>query len=298
MSKYFNKTIFILTVIKLLFGNADQPVFNVFTSANKIGLGGSGSLQSSVLGNLTNPSSYLGKEFSVALIRYPADITSQSAGVVFPVLKGYGKFALNHISYGRFEQYDEDGIGIGNYNSHDTWFSTAYSNPFLKNKIKLGLSLSFYHSNYGYEKLNTFSLSYGMLYLLDNEKTKIGIILDRYGWAFGNSPTELNNKLVLGYSKRLAYLPLDLFIDAKIGKDNLEEIFVGGTFDLNKRFSFSIGSSSRKFSQNIEQKVSKTILGSTGAGLKYISGSNIFNYGIYIYPTGTLIHGLEIGTRF
>ena len=298
MLKYLNKTIFILNLINLLFGNADQPVFNVFTSATKIGLGGSGSLKSSVLGNLTNPSSYVGKEFSVALIRYPAEITSQSAGIVFPVLKGHGKFSLNHISYGNFEEYDEDGVDIGNYNSHDTWFSAAYSNPFFKNKIKLGLSLSFYHSSYGYENLNILSLSYGMLYLLNNEKTKIGIILDRYGWAFGNSFTELNNKLILGYSKRLAYLPLDLFIDVKLEKGNLEETFVGGTFDLNKKLSFSIGSSSRKFSQNIEQKVSKSILGSTGAGLKYIHGLNIFDYGIYIYPTGTLIHGLEIGTRF
>ena len=71
----------------------------------------------------------------------------------------------------------------------------------------------------------------------------------------------LHPKLVISGLKKLKHLPLSLFLD--ITSENSFDLtaFIGGEFDINKNFQFRIGSSNRKFNQNIKKIFSVQLLG-------------------------------------
>ena len=97
-----------LSLCSLLIAKTGYPALHVFTSSIPLSMAGAGYLSSSPISSKINPSYQSGKSFSASLIKYPASITSQSAGVQFPLLGGNGSMSLNYISYGIFQGYNDN----------------------------------------------------------------------------------------------------------------------------------------------------------------------------------------------
>ena len=79
---------------------------------------------------------------------------------------------------------------------------------------------------------------------------------------------------------------------------NNKDYFISGIFSITKKLSLSWGTSTRKFSQNINEDIVKTIFGSSGLGLSFMNDDIIVGYGLYFYGTGGLTNGIDLSIKF
>ena len=87
---------------------------------------------------------------------------------------------------------------------------------------------------------------------------------------------------------------MKLFIDLTSKDQSDLTIFLGGEFDLMNNFQFRLGSSTRKFDQNIDKGLFSSIVGAGGLGFGYEAQNIFVHYGVYMFGTGASIQGLEI----
>ena len=123
-----------------LVAKTGYPALDIFTSSINLSMAGAGYLHSSPVSAKNNPSSVFKRLFSASLIKYPASISAQSAGLQFPFKNGGGSVSLHNISYGVFQGYDEDAQFTGAYSSSDTWLRTSYRSKILLTPIFYGVS--------------------------------------------------------------------------------------------------------------------------------------------------------------
>ena len=271
---------------------------NVYTSSNRIGLGGAGYLFPSPISLKKNPAmNNLNRQFITSIIRYPASITSSSLGLNLPINNFIFTPSIKYVSYGVFKGYDNQANYIGNYSSYETWVGATISKKLLNLPVYLGTHLNWHRSVYSDFLINSFSLDVGIKVFLNKADNAFGLSLHQIGSS--RDSNMLVPELVLSGSKKLEYLPaviyLDCFINNRIKKNDL---FLGSIFKINKKLSFMIGSSTRKIDQNTSEKLFKSILGATGFGALYNVNNIVIQYGVYVYGTGAQLYGLDIGMKF
>ena len=296
--KYLRLSLNFIIYSSLLFSKTSFPGIQLFSSSMNLSMGGAGYLKSFPSSFNINPAAFEGKIFSASMIKYPASISNQNAGIIVPISNnGFGNFSISHLSYGTFEGYDEDGESMDSYNSSDTKISTSYSKGFSHFPFTIGIGSNIYFSNYGNNNLKIITLSSGVCLKLKKQKTLLGISIHDFGKNISRYKIELSPKLVISSAKELKYLPLKVFMDF-IPEDNSPlTVFLGGEFNINDKLQFRLGSSTRKFDQNIEEDFFRTIGGATGIGFGYDTKTAMIHYGVFMYGTGALIHGIDIVTK-
>tara|TARA_Y100000590_G_scaffold420874_1_gene524024 strand:+ start:839 stop:1678 length:840 start_codon:yes stop_codon:yes gene_type:complete len=272
------------------------PGFDVLTSSTRLSLAGAGLLQTSAISSMINPSIYDKKFFSLSIIRYPASITSQSAGLVLPLRKGYGHFSINNISYGIFQGYNIDAESTGTYDSNDTRLISSYSQGLTLLPINIGLSLSYFNSNYERYNFNIISFAFGCHINLEKHKALIGLSAHQIGLSYGNAGINMHPKVALSTSKRLQYLPSSIYIDI-INSRLKTEIFTGIITDINKKIKLFIGSSTMKRKHDLKNNLLRSLLGASGIGFSYTDNSFSVHYGLFFYGTGSLNNGIELSIK-
>ena len=282
----------------LLIAKTGYPALHIFTSSVPLSMAGAGYLHSSPISSKMNPSSQSGRSFSASLIKYPASITSQSAGAQFPFLDGNLSMSINYISYGIFQGYTDFAEPIGTYSSADSWLGVSFSRRVLSLPIYWGVRSKFYSSLYNNSKIRLATLSTGAHLMLNKYKVNLGISIHDLGKQLKGPKLDLSPQLLLSLSKELINLPLTLYVDfIPYNENKNSEMFIGGNFNVGKNFQLRAGSSTRKIEHNIKKGMAQSILGSTGMGFGYRNKSVFCHYGFYIYGTTALIQGLEIGTN-
>ena len=271
------------------------PGMDIFTSSANLSMGGAGYLKPSPLSSNINPSIYGGKVFSASIIKYPAGIASQNIGISLLFKNNtFGKFSINNISYGIFEGYNENLISTGTYSASDTKISASYGKRILRLPIKLGVQSSFYFSNYGDYTFNIFSFSTGFSFRAEEQKFTLGMSIHNLATSSSDLVVDLHPRLVMSGSKKLKHLPLSLFLDLTSENSSDLTVFIGGEFDINKNLQFRLGSSNRKFNQNIKKDIFSSVIGASGFGFGYKKKDILINYSIYMFGTGALSQSLEI----
>ena len=250
-----------------------------------------------------NPAnSSLQRSFSTSFILYPAGIQAQSVSVLIPKSNSLITVAINHISYGTFKGYDENSIPTNNYSSSDTWMRLGYSGAYEKLPIRYGISNQLYYSKLENYSITKLFFSGGLIWQIKKYKTNIGLSIDDVTIQINpvsdiikSSPAKYN----IGVQKELAYLPLIISIDYLcFNNTKNKDYFISGIFILSKKISFSWGTSTRKFDQNIKENILKTIMGSSGAGISYKYDGIVIGYGLYFYGTGGWTNGLDLSINF
>ena len=294
-SIYLRLFCFITLFLSGVFSKTSFPGMDIFTSSANISMGGAGYLKPSPLSSNINPSVYGRKVFSASIIKYPAGIASQNIGISFLYKNNtFGKFSINNISYGVFDGYNENLISTGTYTASDTKISASYGRRILRLPIKLGVQSSFYLSNYGGYAFNIYSLSTGLSFKAKEQKFTLGISIHNLATNSSDFVVDLHPRLVISGVKKLKHLPLSLFLDLTSENSSDLTLFMGGEFDINKNFQFRLGSSNRKFNQNIKKDIFSSVIGASGFGFGYKKRDIIINYGIYIFGTGALSQSMEI----
>ena len=297
------KKFIILFVFYYLNGDTISPSLYSWFSASKISQAGGGNLNMSPNSRSTNPANLsVSRRFSTSFVLYPAGIQAQSVSLLIPQTNRLITVAINHISYGTFKGYDENAIPTNNYSSSDTWIRLGYSKLSKNFPISYGISNQLYFSKLGEYSSTILYLSLGTIWNIKKYKTNIGLSI--HDISINISP--INNiieksplRYNIGVSKKLEYLPLKISIDyLSINNKKNKDYFISGIFSLPRNLSFILGTSTRKFSQNIEESVIKTILGSSGVGFNYKDKGIIIGYGLYFYGTGGWTNGLDLSIDF
>ena len=297
------KNFLILFLFYYLNGDTISPSLYSWFSASKLSQAGGGNLNMSPNSRSTNPANLLvGRSFSTSFVIYPAGIQAQSVSLLIPKSNRLITVAINHISYGAFKGYDENAIPTNNYSSSDTWMRLGYSKLSKNLPISYGISNQLYFSKLGKYSSTIFYLSLGAIWKIKKYKTNIGLSI--HDISINISP--INNiieksplRYNIGVSKKLEYLPLKISIDyISINNNKNKDYFISGIFSLPRNLCFILGTSTRKFSQNIEESVIKTILGSSGVGFNYKDKGIIIGYGLYFYGTGGWTNGLDLSIDF
>ena len=278
-----------------LYSKTSFPGANTFSSTVHLSMGGAGYLKFSSSNFNVNPSIFGGKIFSASIIKYPASIVSQNIGITLPIINnGFSSFSINHISYGTFDGYTEDSEPTGSYSSSDTRISGSYGRIFSKIPLRIGMRSNYFLLKYGNQRFRMLSLGIGFAISSKKQGITLGFSIHDIAINLSENKVELTPQFVISSSKKLKYLPLELYIDLTSKDQSDRTLFFGGEFDIGSSLIFRIGSSTRKFNQNIEKDLFSSIVGAGGLGFGYKSQNIIFNYGVYMFGTGALTQGIEI----
>ena len=289
-------------IICFLEANSIPPELNVWFSASELSYAGGGNLIFNPNSRFKNPANFSSKRcFSTSFIFYPAGVQAQSASIFLPNESQLFTGAVNHISYGTFNGYTEEALATENFTSSETWLRLDYSKAVNEYPIRVGLSNQLYFSKLEEYKSTKLYFSFGAVWDIDKYKTNIGLSIGDIRLKTNSSrifkqisPLKYN----IGLSKELNYLPLKISADfLSIGSRN-QDCFISGIFFISKKLSLSWGTSTRKFSQNTNENVLKTILGSSGLGLSFIKNDIIIGYGLYFYGTSGIINGIDLSIKF
>ena len=294
-----------LTFLYLLYfleANPISPGLNAWFSASELSFAGGGNLIFTPNSRAANPANYISERlFSTSFILYPAGIQAQSASIFLPKKSKFLTVAINHIFYGAFNGYSEEAIPTNNFTSSETWLRFDYSGSVNDYPFRYGASNQLYFSkleNYNSTKLY---FSFGIFWDIEKYKTSIGFSVDDFDIQISSSSITREHvpiKYNLGLCKELNYLPLKISIDYLSIGANEQDYFISGVFSISKRLSLSWGTSTRKFSQNTSESVSKTIFGSSGLGISFMNDDIKIGYGLYFYGTGGLTNGIDLSIKF
>jgi len=293
---------FFIVILSCLSAETGYPGFDVFTSSLQLGLGGAGFLNPSPISSKLNPSvADTGRYFSTSIIRYQAGITSQSAGISMPWKKGFGIFSVRHFSYGTFDGYDDNFQSTGAYQSSDTWLQYGYSRQVKTMPLSIGTIAQFYNASLKDHQIKAIIISLGSAFYIQKFQAILGVSFHNNGKTFyGNNFAQGTTipKTVISGTKKLAHLPLTLYLDTIFSKEQVEpEIFLGGEFNLKNGIGVRWGTSTRKLDHNTQQDFLRSVIGASGFGFGINTGVTSINYGTFIFGTGATIHGFQIGIR-
>ncbi len=291
-----------LYILYFLDASPISPGLNTWFAASELSYAGGGNLIFTPNSRAANPANYFSERcFSTSFIFYPAGIQSQSVSIFLPKKSQLLTAAINHTSYGTFKGYSEEAIPTDNFTSNETLLRFGYSNSFNEYPIRYGLSNQFYLSKL--EEYNSMKLyfSFGAIWDIEKYKTSIGLSVGDVDIEISsNSKTKQNspNRYNIGFCKELSYLPLKISVDYLSITTKNKDYFISGIFSISKQLSLSWGTSTRKFSQNTNENVLKTIFGSSGLGISFMNNDIIIGYGLYFYGTGGVTNGIDLSIKF
>jgi len=241
------------------------------------------------------------KSFSTSYVFYPAGIQAQSASLLLSINNKVIIGSVNHISYGTFNGYDENAIQTDNYTSSDTWVRLGYAESFKKLPLRFGMSNQVYFSKLeNYKSIFLYS-SFGLAWEIKKYKLEIGAMINDFLLIHNDSKGSIKKsaEFNIGFCKELIYLPLKISMDFRSNFYRaFEDCYISGEFKVSDTFSFNLGTSTRKFSQNTEQSLSQTIFGSSGLGINYKNKDLIIGYGLYFYGVGGFSNGFDLTIKF
>lgn len=256
--------------------------------------GGAGAVQGSDSDRI-NPAgiALLPKQINFSLIKYPAEISAQSALFVKPLNNSNIGIGLRHLNYGNFIATNEDGIEDGTYTAGDTWLSVAWARN--NKNISLGVNGGVFISSLESYNAAAVVFSTGVLYDYHRHDTQIGISISNFGMfvtRYTEQKGKLPTKVILSANKGLAHLPLDLNFDIGYNTYNKNTYWrIGGIFALPYNLQLTMGINSNNLTQRTESNVTKSFLGSSGLGITYTHKQYSIEIGGYTYSTGGWIYG-------
>tara|TARA_B100001057_G_scaffold7173_1_gene6554 strand:+ start:204 stop:1100 length:897 start_codon:yes stop_codon:yes gene_type:complete len=296
--------IFIVLIffISSLIANDINPGLFTWFSASELSFAGGSSLSLAPNSRNVNLAETTDdKSFSTSYVFYPAGIQAQSASLLLSINNKVIIGSINHISYGTFNGYDENAIQTDNYTSSDTWVRLGYTEAFNKLPLRFGMSNQVYFSKLeNYKSIFLYS-SFGLVWEIEKYKLEVGIMINDFLLIHNDSKGSINNApdFNIGFCKELIHLPLKMSMDFRTNAYlDFEDCYISGEFKFSDIFSFNVGTSTRKFSQNTEQSLSQTIFGSSGLGINYKNKELIIGYGLYFYGVGGFSNGFDLTIKF
>jgi hypothetical protein len=203
-------------------GNASFQFLSLPYSAKATSLGG---LNISSMGNdlglaMFNPSlltSEMDEHLQVSVKPYFAGIQQYDMiGVLHSgkknVTMGWG---VHYLDYGTIPMTDIAGNELGNMRPNDYVIQYSAATNYIQN-FRIGSSLKYIKSNYGMYTSSGIAMDIGLTYLSPNGLSQASILVSNVGVQLASSGAkqDLPFNLILGWSKKLEYAPLQFSVTA------------------------------------------------------------------------------------
>ena len=158
---------------------------------------------------------------------------------------------VNYISFGTFNETNEQGVGIGTFGAGDMAFSLSLARPFEEN-FYYGVTGKFIYSSIADANSSALAADFGLMYLIPGDDpislglsiSNIGTQLDPYIDTKESLPVEIK----IGGTIKPQHLPLQLNVNLhKLNEehnsflDTFTYFTVGGEFTLSKALRFRFG---------------------------------------------------------
>lgn len=117
---------------------------------------------------------------------------------------------LRYLSFGSFDERNDIGEKTGTFSAADVSLTLGGSRAWT-NKVRYGAALSISHSSLASNGANALSTEAGLVYSDEASRQSIGVSLHHLGVvvsSIGERSDKLPTDLRIGYTRRLAHLPL------------------------------------------------------------------------------------------
>ncbi len=186
-----------------------------------------------------------GRLASATYLNHVLDFQSGFVAYTQP-LKNLGQIAVgvNYMSYGDFDRTDVNGQKIGSFGAGSFAVTTSLGRSINEN-LMAGVSTKFIYSSIDEYNSTALAIDFGMIYKVPFiEDMNVGVGIFNAGQAitaFMNNKDPLPLNFVLGFSKKLAHLPLEYSITANKYIDDDIQINIGGEFTLTEGVFLRLG---------------------------------------------------------
>ena len=297
-------TAIFLVLIHVSFAQVSFPGMDLWFHPQTLAMAGGGECIQSLESDRFNPAVIRsdGRLFSIGIISYPGDIIAESVSILLPRKSRTISVSLRHFGYGIFEGKDNNNISTENYMSSDSWLSASSTLSDTSKIYATGLNAGIFISNLEKYQAVVLTMGLGILITLPNDLGKIsatiqngGMPIDHYTGVEENLPIRIS----FGGARKLAYLPLELALDAiYYPGENSTRAHLSGVVDFPYHFQLRLGTTSMKLNQQTTYGVMRDFFADTGFGLSYSFSEYSFDLGTYMYGNGGWASGLGFGLKF
>ena len=240
-------------------GKAGYQFLRTYTGARPSALAGAFvSFSGDIHAIYFNPSGLaeLGSQMvSASYLNHVLDFQSGSVMYSRPLRRlGQGAIAVNYMNYGEFDETDINGNKVGTFNA-GSFVITSSLARLLTDKLLIGASAKFIHSTISTYSSSAIAIDLGAIYHLSFiEDMNVGVAVLNLGTAltaFVDEKDPLPLNLVVGFSKKLAHLPLEYSVSVNKYIDDDVQVNVGGEFTLSEGMFLRVGYNSLGRDQKI-----------------------------------------------
>lgn len=172
-------------------------------------------------------------------------------------VEGIGRFgaAISYITYGTFTEADANGNRLGEYSAGDLAFLIGYANM-LGDNLYYGANIKLIHSSLADYSSSAVAFDVGLQYVFGEGDTRLGLAIKHFGTqlsTYTSVDEDLPTDITLGFSQKLARLPLILFLDFHKLNEESDSFFqrfnafsVGGEFRLSEALKLRVGYDNEK----------------------------------------------------
>ena len=247
-----------------------------------------------------------GNPVSFSFVKHLEDINLASLSYSTN-LKNIGRIggAVQYINYGTFIAADEMGNKTGQYKAGEVAFIGGYSN-ILAPDFSYGANIKFIYSSIADRSSTAFAFDMGLHYSIPSDMIEIGFAVLNMGsqiTSYYSTKEQLPLDIVIGVSKKLKHLPLNLSLDfhrLNEKKDNFSSKFnafsIGAEFELSKVLRLRFGYDNERRN---ELRIG-TFAGMAGfnVGLGAVISNYHFDYGFSSLGLIGAMHRISISTNF
>jgi hypothetical protein len=242
---------------------------------------------------------------SFSYVKYILDINVASLSYSRE-FEGIGRFAaaVKYINYGTFTRADEFANKTGEFVPNEMAFIVGYANQ-LDNNFYYGGSVKFIYSGIAGYSSTALACDLGLHYAIPAQEMNIGVSALNIGsqlQSYDGIKEDLPLDIQVGASKKLAHLPLRLFLDfhrLNQSRDNFFQKFkafsLGGEFFLSKALTFRLGYENEK-RNDLKVGTTAGLAGfNLGLGLKIKEYQ--FDYGYSSWGEIGALHRISVATN-
>jgi hypothetical protein len=189
---------------------------------------------------------------SFGFLKHLMDVNAGYASYVqqLDILNGYIGVGIQYYNYGGFEELDEVGEKIGDFNAGDFALSVGYARK-TETNFYYGLNLKLIYSSIASMSSAALAGDIGIFYSIPSDEINIGLSIQNFGIGlktYDGLSEDLPLDIKIGISKKLEHLPLNInlnFHHLNFFYNDFIERFkafsVGGEFTLSQYFKLRIG---------------------------------------------------------
>ena len=216
---------------------------------------------------------------SVTYLKHLLDFHSGTVAGVLPQKWGTLGIGINYINYGEFDETTEQQPdGTGNTFGANA-FELAVSGARMYEKIlSYGATVKYIRSSISEYTSDAFAVNIGLIFHAPfQQDLNIGVAIFNYGWtnqAYVETKDDLPLNFRVGFSKKLAYLPLMLVGQVYKYTDDIFQFNAGGEISVTPELFLRVGYNSLGQDQKLD------LNGDKFAGLNFGMGFHWRTYRI------------------